>query len=108
MRKNAMSEWSGFIATIRLFAKILKPTLRPYLEMVWAFLLKIGKKEQKVKIVLQLEQNKYIVGSRYQKWYKFLKASVRHFRRFVTLKCKGSNSLAAIGVIMSIDINASI
>jgi hypothetical protein len=70
------------------------------------FFWKSEKTEQKVKIDLQSEQNKYKIGSRYQKWCKFLKASVRHFRRFVTPKCKGSNSLAAIGVIMSIDINA--
>ena len=39
MRKNAMNEWNVFIATIRTFAKHLKHILRPYLEMVWAFLL---------------------------------------------------------------------
>jgi len=69
------------------------------------FYWKTDKIEQKVKIALQLEQNKYKIGSRYQKWCKFLKALVRHFRRFVTPKSKGLNSLAAIGVIMSIDIN---
>jgi hypothetical protein len=71
------------------------------------FFWKTDKIEQKVKIALLLEQNKYIIEFRYQKWCKFLKASVRHFRRFVAPKCKGSNPLAAIGVIMSIDINAS-
>jgi hypothetical protein len=95
------------IATIRTFAKSLKLTLRPYLEMVWAFSFwKSEKTEQKVKIDLQLEQNKYRIGSRYQKWYKFLKAPVRHFRRFITPKWKGSESRAAIGVKMSIDRNA--
>jgi hypothetical protein len=68
--------------------------------------LKIGKIEQKVKIDLQLEQNKYRVRNRNQKWCKFLKASVRHFRRFITPKWKGSDSSAAIGVKMSGDINA--
>jgi len=48
--------------------------------------LEIAKKEQKVKIGLQLEQNKYIIFIRHQKWCKFLKAPVRHFRRFVTPK----------------------
>ena len=70
------------------------------------FFWKSEKTEQKVKIDLQLEQNKYRVGARYQKWYKFLKASVRHFRRFITPKWKGSDSSAAIGVKMSSDINA--
>jgi len=70
------------------------------------FFWKSEKTEQKVKIDLQLEQNKYMIGSRYQKWYKFLKASVRHFRRFITPKWKGSDSRAAIGVKMSIDRNA--
>ena len=64
----------------------------------------MDKIEQKVKIALQLEQSKYRIVFRYQKWCKFLKASVRHFRRFVAPRWKGSNSLAAIGVIMSIDI----
>jgi hypothetical protein len=70
------------------------------------FFWKSEKTEQKVKIDLQSEQNKYRIGSRYQKWYKFLKAPVRHFRRFITPKWKGSDSRAAIGVKMSIDRNA--
>jgi len=70
------------------------------------FFRKSEKTEQKVKIDLQLEQNKYRIGSRYQKWYKFLKAPVRHFRRFITPKWKSSDSRAAIGVKMSIDRNA--
>jgi hypothetical protein len=70
------------------------------------FFWKSEKIEQKVKIDLQLEQNKYRIGSRYQKWYKFLKAPVRHFRRFITPKWKGSDSRATIGVKMSIDRNA--
>jgi hypothetical protein len=70
------------------------------------FFWKSEKTEQKVKIDLQLEQNKYRIGSRYQKWYKFLKAPVRHFRRFITPKWKGSDSRATIGVKMSIDRNA--
>jgi hypothetical protein len=32
-----MNAWNVSIATIRTFAKSLKLTLRPYLEMVWAF-----------------------------------------------------------------------
>ena len=59
-----------------------------------------------MKIDLQLEQNKYRMTDRKQKWYKFLKASVRHFRRFIMPKWKGSDSSAAIGVKMSGDINA--
>ena len=47
MRKNAMNAWNVFIETIKAFAKILKPTLRPYLEMVWAFLLENGKNRTK-------------------------------------------------------------
>jgi hypothetical protein len=47
MRKNAMNAWNVSIATIRAFAKILKPILRPYLEMVWAFLLENGKNRTK-------------------------------------------------------------
>jgi hypothetical protein len=70
------------------------------------FFWKSEKTEQKVKIDLQLEQNKYRIRSRYQKWYKFLRAPVRHFRRFITPKWKGSDSRAAIGVKMSIDRNA--
>ena len=34
-----MNAWNVSIATIRAFAKILKPTLRPYPKMLWAFLL---------------------------------------------------------------------
>jgi hypothetical protein len=70
------------------------------------FFWKSEKTEQKVKIDLQSEQNKYRIESRYQKWYKFLRAPVRHFRRFITPKWKGSDSRAAIGVKMSIDRNA--
>jgi len=70
------------------------------------FFWKSEKIEQKVKIDLQLEQNKYTIGFRYQKWYKFLRAPVRHFRRFFTPKWKGSDTRAAIGVKMSIDRNA--
>jgi hypothetical protein len=70
------------------------------------FFWKTDKIEQRVKIGLQLEQNKYMINSRYQKWYKFCKASVRHFRRFITLKLKDLNSLAATGVKMNNDINA--
>jgi hypothetical protein len=38
------------------------------------FFWKSEKTEQKVKIDLQSEQNKYRIESRYQKWYKFLRA----------------------------------
>jgi len=70
------------------------------------FFWKSEKTEQKVKIDLQSEQNKYRIESSYQKWYKFLRAPVRHFRCFITPKWKGSDSRAAIGVKMSIDRNA--
>jgi hypothetical protein len=70
------------------------------------FFWKSEKTEQKVKIDLQSEQNKYRIESRYQKGCKFLKAPVRHFRRFITPKWKGSDSRATIGVKMSIDRNA--
>jgi hypothetical protein len=66
----------------------------------------MDKIEQKVKIGLQLEQNKYKLGTRYQKWCEFFKASAWHFRRFITPKWKCSDSFAAIGVIMSIYVNA--
>jgi len=66
----------------------------------------MDKIEQKVKIGLQLEQNKYNMWILHQKWCKFLKTSAWHFRRFITPKWKCSDSFAAIGVIMSIDVNA--
>jgi hypothetical protein len=101
-----MNAWNVSIATIRRSAKFLKPTLRPYLEMVWAF--SFGKRKKRTK-----GENRLVIGTkqvqdraRYQKWCKFLKAPVRHFRRFITPKWKGSDSRAAIGVKMSIDRNA--
>ena len=42
--------------------------------------------EQRVKIGLQLEQNKYILCSRYQKWCKFFKSPYLAFQAFCRAK----------------------
>jgi len=73
--------------------------------MVWAFFWKITKNGTKGenRLAIRTKQVHYMVSL--SEMVQILKAFVRHFRRFITPKWKCSDSLAAIGVTMSIGIN---
>ena len=59
MRKSAMKEWNVSIATIRPFTKIWNLFCARTPKWYRPFLKQMDNIEQKVKIGLQLEQNKY-------------------------------------------------